>query len=107
MIQEIKELTHYALIGYLKSRYISMVISKKFIKEVHYQFKDKNTLPSVLKTILADGNYETNITRIAVLLKMLHMSKMGMTNLLFSKEFLICYPLLARKKLLYLNMISW
>jgi hypothetical protein len=41
VIQEVKELNHYALKGYLKSRYISTETSKKFIKEVHYLFKDK------------------------------------------------------------------
>ncbi len=41
VIQEVKELSHYALKGYLKSRYISIENSKKLIKEVHYLFKDK------------------------------------------------------------------
>ncbi len=41
VIKEVKELSHYALKGYLKSRYISIENSKKFIKEVYYQFKDK------------------------------------------------------------------
>lgn len=49
VIQEVQELTHYALKEYLKSRYISMVISKKFIQEVHYQFKDKKYFAIGLK----------------------------------------------------------
>ena len=41
VVKEVKELTHYALKGYLKSRNIKIATSKKFIKEVHYRFKDK------------------------------------------------------------------
>ena len=49
VIQEVQELSHYALKGYLKSRYISIENSKKFIKEVHYQFKDKQYFAIGLK----------------------------------------------------------
>ncbi|WP_282112915.1 toprim domain-containing protein [Maribacter stanieri] len=42
LINEIKELSHYALRGYLTSRYILLITAKKFIREVHYSFKNKN-----------------------------------------------------------------
>ena len=41
-VKEVKELTHYALRGYLSSRSISTTTAKKFISEVHYSFKNKN-----------------------------------------------------------------
>ena len=41
-VKEVKELTHYALRGYLNSRYILLITAKKFIREVHYSFKNKN-----------------------------------------------------------------
>jgi hypothetical protein len=41
-VKEVKELTHYALRGYLNSRYILFITAKKFIREVHYSFKNKN-----------------------------------------------------------------
>ena len=41
MVTEVKELTHFALKEYLKSRNISIPTAKKSIKEVHYGFKDK------------------------------------------------------------------
>ena len=42
LISEVKELSHYALRGYLNSRYILFITAKKFIREVHYSFKNKN-----------------------------------------------------------------
>ena len=42
VIHKIKELQHPALKQYLVSRNISIRLAKKIIKEVHYQFKDKN-----------------------------------------------------------------
>ncbi|WP_082591119.1 toprim domain-containing protein [Sediminicola sp. YIK13] len=41
-VKEVKELTHYALRGYLSSRSISTTTAKKYISEVHYSFKNKN-----------------------------------------------------------------
>ncbi|ASV29295.1 toprim domain-containing protein [Maribacter cobaltidurans] len=41
-VKEVKELTHYALRGYLSSRSISTATAKKYISEVHYSFKNKN-----------------------------------------------------------------
>ncbi|WP_273276806.1 toprim domain-containing protein [Maribacter polysiphoniae] len=41
-IREVKELTHYALRGYLNSRNISIVTAKEFIREVHYSLNNKN-----------------------------------------------------------------
>ena len=41
LVNEVKVLSHFALKGYLKSRNIEIATSKKFIKEVHYRFKDK------------------------------------------------------------------
>ena len=42
LVKEVKELAHYALLGYLNSRYILFLTAKKFISEVHYSFKNKN-----------------------------------------------------------------
>ncbi len=42
LVKEVKELTHYALRGYLNSRYILFITAKEFIREVHYSFKNKN-----------------------------------------------------------------
>ena len=42
LINEVKELSHYALRGYLNSRYILLITAKKYIREVHYCFKNKN-----------------------------------------------------------------
>lgn len=41
-VKEVKELTHYALRGYLNSRFILFKTAKKFIREVHYSFKNNN-----------------------------------------------------------------
>jgi 5S rRNA maturation endonuclease (ribonuclease M5) len=41
-VKEVKELTHYALKEYLRSRNISIPTANKCIKEVHYVFKNKN-----------------------------------------------------------------
>lgn len=41
-VKEFKELIHYALRCYLTSRYILLITAKKFIREVHYSFKNKN-----------------------------------------------------------------
>ncbi len=42
MVKEVKELSHFALKEYLKSRNISIPTANKLIKEVHYDFKNKN-----------------------------------------------------------------
>ena len=49
LINEVKELTHYALKGYLRSRNISIGTANRFIKEVHYRFKDKKYFAIGLK----------------------------------------------------------
>jgi len=41
-ILKVKKLTHPALAQYLKTRSIGIETAKKIVKEVHYQFKDKN-----------------------------------------------------------------
>ncbi|MDL5512688.1 toprim domain-containing protein [Arenibacter sp. M-2] len=41
IITQVKQLTHFALRQYLRSRKISITTAKKLVKEVHYQFKDK------------------------------------------------------------------
>ncbi|TLP71189.1 toprim domain-containing protein [Maribacter sp. ACAM166] len=41
LITKIKTLEHPALLGYLKSRAISIQIAKEYVKEVHYTFKGK------------------------------------------------------------------
>ncbi len=41
MVREVKELTHFALKEYLKSRNISITTARKVVKEVHYDFKGK------------------------------------------------------------------
>ena len=42
LINEVKELTHHALRGYLKSRYILIRTGMKYVKEVHYSFKNED-----------------------------------------------------------------
>jgi hypothetical protein len=41
-ITKVKELTHFALKGYLKSRNIELKAALGYCKEVHYSFKDKS-----------------------------------------------------------------
>ncbi len=48
-ITKIKELNHFALKGYLKSRNISITTARKLVKQVHYDFKGKSYFAVGLK----------------------------------------------------------
>jgi DNA primase len=55
-IRKIKELTHFALKDYLKSRSISIATTRKLVKEVHYSFKGKSYFAIGLKN--SSGGWE-------------------------------------------------
>ena len=49
IITQIKQLTHFALRDYLRSRKISITTARKLVKEVHYRFKDRTYFALGLK----------------------------------------------------------